>query len=100
MLGFNYGNRLIGGREDILVIGFLFLLYGYYRAVRMPGMSVILTLLSLGTRVVLAYLLASIPEINVKGIWWSIPIGWFIADAVGIGYYYWKRKLPKKNKRT
>ena len=77
-------------------IGFLFLLYGYYRAVRMPGMSVILTLLSLGTRVVLAYLLASIPEINVKGIWWSIPIGWFIADAVGIGYY-WRMSRMNKN---
>ena len=68
-------------------IGLLFLLYGYYRAIRMPGMSVILTLLSLGTRVVLSYVLVSIPQIGVQGIWWSIPIGWFLADAVGIWYY-------------
>ena len=52
----------------------LVLLYGYYRAIRMPGMSVVLTVLSLGTRVVLSYWLASIPEIGVTGIWWSIPI--------------------------
>ena len=25
--------------------------------------------------------------IGVSGIWWSIPIGWFIADFVGILYY-------------
>ena len=43
-------------------IGLLFLLYGYYRAVKMPGMSVILTILSLGTRVVLAYTLSAVPE--------------------------------------
>ena len=65
-----------------LGIGILFLLYGYYRAIRMPGMSVVLTILSLGTRVVLSYWLASIPSIGVTGIWWSIPIGWFLADLV------------------
>ena len=69
-----------------LGIGILFLLYGYYRAIRMPGMSVVLTILSLGTRVVLSYWLASIPSIGVTGIWWSIPIGWFLADLAGIAY--------------
>lgn len=74
-----------------LGIGILFLLYGYYRAIRMPGMSVVLTILSLGTRVVLSYWLASIPPIGVTGIWWSIPIGWFLADLVGIAYYRYRR---------
>ena len=37
-------------------IGILFLLYGYYRAVNRPAMSVILTIASLGTRVLLAYI--------------------------------------------
>lgn len=69
------------------LIGILFLLYGYYRSVRMPGMSVVLTVLSLGTRVALSYALASLPAVGVTGIWWSIPIGWFIADLVGIVYY-------------
>lgn len=50
-------------------------------------MSVVLTVISLGTRVALAYLLSAIPAIGVVGIWWSVPIGWFLADAVGIGYY-------------
>lgn len=74
-----------------LGIGILFLLYGYYRAIRMPGMSVVLTILSLGTRVVLSYWLASIPTIGVTGIWWSIPIGWFLADLAGIAYYRYRK---------
>lgn len=71
-------------------IGILFLLYGYYRAVNKPLMSVILTIASLGTRVALAYALAPLPAIGVIGIWASIPIGWVLADAIGIGYYVYK----------
>ena len=56
-------------------IGCLFLLYGLYRAVAKPGMSV-----------VLAYLLSAI--IGVTGIWWSVPIGWFLADVTGVVYYF------------
>ena len=68
-------------------IGCLFLLYGLYRALGKPGMSVILTIISLGTRVALAYMLSAVPWIGVPGIWWAIPIGWFLADGVGIFYY-------------
>ncbi len=73
-------------------IGCLFLLYGLYRALGRPGMSVVLTVVSLGTRVALAYLLSAIPAIGVVGIWWSVPIGWFLADAVGAGYYFLRRE--------
>lgn len=73
-------------------IGCLFLWYGYYRAVKKPGMSVVLTIISLGVRVVLAYVLAPIPSIGVAGIWWAIPIGWFLADLAGILYYVKNKK--------
>ncbi len=63
-------------------IGCLFLLYGLYRGLGKPGISVVLTVISLGTRVALAYLLAPIPSIGLPGIWWAIPIGWFLADAL------------------
>ena len=66
------------------LIGFLFLFYGYFRAMRRPGMSVILTVISLGTRVALAYTLSAVPWIGVRGIWAAVPIGWFLADAVGL----------------
>ncbi|MCI9140257.1 MATE family efflux transporter [bacterium 1XD42-8] len=73
-------------------IGCLFLLYGLYRALGKPGMSVVLTILSLGTRVVLAYVLSGNPAIGVVGIWWAVPIGWFLADGVGIVYYLTRKK--------
>ena len=73
-------------------IGCLFLLYGLYRAVRKPEMSVVLTIISLGTRVVLAYILSAIPGIGVVGIWVSVPIGWFLADCTGFAYYWMKRR--------
>ena len=68
-------------------IGILFLLYGLYRAIQRPGMSLVLTVISLGTRVALAYALSAIPAIGVVGIWWSVPIGWALADVAGVVYY-------------
>lgn len=65
-------------------IGLLFLLYGYYRAVNRPLMSVWLTVVSLGIRVLLAYVLSAIPAIGVVGIWAAIPIGWVLADLCGM----------------
>ncbi len=69
-------------------IGCLFLLYGLYRALGKPGMSVVLTIISLGMRVALAYILSGIPAIGVVGIWWAVPIGWFLADVTGFVYYH------------
>ena len=77
-------------------IGLLFLLYGYYRAVDKPLMSVILTVASLGTRVALAYALAPLPAVGVIGIWAAIPIGWALADAIGIGYYFVLIRVSKE----
>lgn len=51
-------------------IGCLFLLYGYYRAINKAQMSVVLTVISLGLRVVLAYIL-SVP-LKAPGIWVAI----------------------------
>ena len=53
-------------------IGCLFLLYGLYRA--------------------LAYGLSAVPFIGVTGIWWSVSIGWALADITGILYYILRRK--------
>lgn len=78
-------------------IGILFLLYGYYRGVEKPELSLLLTILSLGTRVLLAYLLAPIDRIGVLGIWWAIPIGWILADSVGLLYL---KKLNQREKQS
>ena len=66
-------------------IGLLFLLYGYFRGVELPMMSVVLTVISLGTRVAMSYLLA--PRLGYHMIWCAIPVGWVLADAVGFWQY-------------
>jgi len=66
-------------------IGCLFLLYGLYRAIDRPGISLVLTIISLGLRVVLAYVFA--PIFQETGIWAAIPIGWILADIAGLCYY-------------
>lgn len=39
----------------------------------------------------LAYLLSTTP-MGVTGIWLSVPVGWALADAIGIGYYLKKKR--------
>ncbi len=64
------------------LIGFLFLFYGYFRGLGRTGVSILLTIISLGLRVAIAYLFA--PPFGVTLIWWAIPIGWLAADLVGL----------------
>ena len=71
------------------LIGYLFMFYGLFRGLGRPGVSIILTVVSLGTKVILAYTLSSVPSIGLIGIWWAIPIGWALADI--IGFYIMKR---------
>lgn len=73
-------------------IGCLFLLYGLYRGMEKPVMSLVLTVISLGTRVALAYLLAPMPQFGVNAVWWAIPVGWILADLTGFVYYLRIRK--------
>ena len=47
-------------------------------------MSILLTVISLGIRVALAYTLVYFTAIGEIGIWMSIPIGWALADITGI----------------
>lgn len=70
-------------------IGLLFLLYALYRGIGKPETALLLTVISLGTRVILAYILSSFEQIGVVGIWWAIPIGWLLADITGI--VKWKK---------
>lgn len=84
-------------------IGCLFLLYGYFRAIKRADISLLLTIISLGLRVVLAYLFA--PLLGETGIWIAIPIGWCMADFTGllcIRYNQKKEKIAKiaKNEKS
>ena len=71
-------------------IAWLFLLYGLFRAIGRPGFSLVLTIISLGLRVAISYSLA--PVSGLDWIWWSIPIGWFVADLTGAARWLTLRK--------
>lgn len=68
-------------------IGILFLLYGLFRGLGEAQISIVLTVVSLGSRVALAYGLAALPALGMTGIWWSVPIGWALADIIGFFFY-------------
>lgn len=67
-----------------VLIGYLFMFYGLFRGIGKSEISIILTIVSLGTRVVLAYVLSQVPSIGILGIWWAIPIGWALADIIAL----------------
>lgn len=71
-------------------IAILFLLYGHFRAVGRPSVSLLLTAISLGSRVLLSYVLA--PSFGYRLIWISIPVGWALADVAGYVIYRHDRK--------
>ena len=78
-----------------VLIGFLFMFYGYFRGIGALKVSLILTIISLGTRVLMAYMLSGIPQVGQKGIWWSVPIGWALADSIGFIIYMKMRKTSR-----
>ena len=72
-----------------VLIGYLFVHYAFYRGQGHFKTSIFLTVVSLGVRVVLSYTLVWL-GFGLESIWWSIPIGWAIADIAGYLQY---RKL-------
>lgn len=68
-----------------ILIGYLFIHNGFYRGLSHFNTSILLTIVSLGIRV-LSYLLVW-SGLGVTSIRWSIVIGWAIADACGFIIY-------------
>ncbi|WP_333648463.1 MATE family efflux transporter [Lacrimispora sp.] len=74
-----------------VLIGYLFLHYGFYRGLGHFYTSTVLTLISLGIRVAFSYALVWL-GFGLSSIWWSIPMGWALADIAG---FIWYAKLRK-----
>lgn len=73
-----------------VLIAYLFIHYGFYRGLGHFRTSIFLTIVSLGTRVCLSYLLVY-SGLDVTSIWWSIIVGWAIADFCG--FYIYKKSI-------
>lgn len=70
-----------------VLIGYLFLFYGFYRGLGAFKTSIVLTVVSLGTRVLLSYALVAMGY-GVTSIWASIVVGWALADVLGFVMYH------------
>lgn len=91
------------GRIYLLIIGPFYILFttmfivsGVLRGAGDTFIPMIFTLLALwAVRVPAAYILSSIPEIGIHGVFWSIPIGWFVGVVLATLYYLsgrWRSK--------
>lgn len=72
------------------LLGFLMMYYGYYRGIGSLNTSLLLTVISLGTRVLIVATLS--PKLGRVVIWWAAPIGWALADLVGSLIYFKTKK--------
>lgn len=77
-----------------ILIGYLFMFYGYFRGIGQPKISIWLTIISLGSRVALAYIFAAF--FGFSGISISIILGWLLANLAGVYFYInlQKQALP------
>jgi putative MATE family efflux protein len=82
-----------------ILMGIMFVTNGVLRGSGDMIVSMFSTLASLSVRIIAAYFLSSIPSIGYKGIWWSIPIGWFLGMTISIIRYRtgkWSEKAVVK----
>lgn len=70
-----------------ILIGYLFLFYALFRGLGEFKTSIVLTIVSLGTRVLLSYTLVYL-GFGIESIFLSIPIGWLLADMFGFILFY------------
>lgn len=74
---------------------------GLLRGAGDTTVTMITSFVDLGTRVVLAYWLASMPAFGYKGIWWAKPIGWTVSAVIPTVRYLsgaWKDKAVTRQR--
>lgn len=72
-----------------VLLGFIVMFYGFFRGLGAIKISIIMTIVSQGLRVLLAYSFA--PTLGFSGICWAIVVGWFLSDL--LGFYMYKKVM-------
>jgi len=75
-----------------VLLGFIVMFYGFFRGLGAIKISILMTIVSQGLRVLLAYSFAS--TLGFSGICWAIVVGWFLSDI--LGFYMYKKVMLKK----
>lgn len=76
-----------------VLLGFIVMFYGFFRGVGAIKISIWMTIVSQGIRVVLAYTFAS--SHGFSGICWAIVAGWLLSDL--LGFYMYKKIMSNKD---
>ncbi len=77
-------------------LGFIVMFYGFFRGLGAIKISILMTIVSQGLRVLLAYSFA--PTLGFSGIGGAIVIGWFLSDL--LGFYMYKKVMTTKTLLT
>jgi putative MATE family efflux protein len=75
-----------------VLLGFIVMFYGFFRGLGAIKISILMTIVSQGLRVLLAYYFA--PIRGFSGVCWAIVIGWFLSDL--LGFYMYKKVMSPK----
>ncbi|HCD45931.1 MAG TPA: MATE family efflux transporter, partial [Lachnoclostridium sp.] len=75
-----------------VLLGFIVMFYGFFRGLGAIKISILMTIVSQGLRVLLAYSFA--PVRGFSGICWAIVVGWFLSDL--LGFYMYKKVMSQK----
>lgn len=75
-----------------VLLGFIVMFYGFFRGLGTIKISILMTIVSQGLRVLLAYSFA--PTLGFSGICWAIVVGWFLSDL--LGFYMYKKVMVKR----
>lgn len=70
-----------------VLLGFIVAFYGFFRGLGAIRISIVMTLVSQGLRVVLAGAFA--PLAGFSSIGWAIVVGWLVSDILGFALYRW-----------
>ncbi|MGN9164516.1 MATE family efflux transporter [Tissierellaceae bacterium HCP3S3_D8] len=75
-----------------ILLGFIVMFYGFFRGLGAIKISILMTIVSQGLRVLLAYSFA--PIRGFSGVCWAIVVGWFLSDL--LGFYMYKKVMLQK----
>jgi len=73
-----------------VLLGFIVMFYGFFRGLGEIKISILMTIVSQGLRVFLAYSFAPIK--GFSGVCWAIVIGWLLSDI--LGFFMYKKVMP------
>jgi len=76
-----------------VLLGFIVMFYGFFRGLGAIKISILMTIVSQGLRVLLAYSLA--PVRGFSGVCWAIVVGWLLSDL--LGFYMYKKVMLQKS---